>query len=339
LKENDNTDIIGYYFSGGNFMKKWMVLVFIFVLGLNVSSAQEDNRNLESGINIYTLFVNIVNEQFRFPLIGFVNLARGSHNSPQIGFVNWNQKDLNGLQMSFVNTNGGSFQGAQISFINTNIQSLTGLQMGFINTTAGERMKGVQLGFINTSVDSTKGAQIAFINITKQLQGFQFGFINYIEELEGGFPLGFISFVKNGGYKAVEYSVSEISPINISLKLGIEKLYTSIYFGYNPLKDDIHSAINTGLGFGSIMRFTESFFFNPELIVNSNFGKGAFLHLSLIPYFGYKLLPHLTVVTGPSVTWEYGKEFDDPFFRILEKEINERNRIYIGARLGIRYEW
>jgi hypothetical protein len=211
--------------------------------------------------------------------------------------------------------------------------------MGFINTTLGERMKGVQLGFINTSVTSTKGAQISFINAAKRLQGFQLGFINYIDELEEGFPLGFISFVRKGGYKAVEYSVSETSPINISLKLGIEKFYTLLYFGYNPLEDDINSAINTGLGLGSIIRFTESFFFNPELIVTSNFKENNFLHLGLVPYFGCKLLPHLTVVAGPSVIWEYGKDFNDPIFHIVEHEINERNRIYIGARLGIRYEW
>ncbi|MDR2193953.1 MAG: hypothetical protein LBP19_05750 [Treponema sp.] len=293
------------------FFVLFYLIGFLGFAGLAALSADDTaGQEPESGTTMYTVFVNIVPEQFRFPLIGFVNLAWGSHTGPHIGFVNWNQKNMSGLQIGFVNTNGGDFKGVQTGFVNTN----------------GGDFKGVQIGFVNTSVQSFSGLQL--------------GFINYIEELDGGVPLGFISYVKNGGYKAVEYSVSEISPINVALKLGVEKLYTSISIGYNPLEDDILSAMSTGVGLGSIIRFNESFFFNPELIgVNSNYGKNTSFHLSLTPYVGYKLLPRLTVVAGPSVSWKYEKEFDAPFFHIVEKKINERNRIYLGARVGIRYEW
>jgi hypothetical protein len=105
-----------------------LVVVFSFA-GIAALSAQTDTpvystedtagQEPESGAAFYTLFVNIVPEQFRFPLIGFVNLAWGSHASPQIGFVNSNQKNLSGLQAGFINASGGDFQGLQAGFVNT----------------------------------------------------------------------------------------------------------------------------------------------------------------------------------------------------------------------------
>jgi hypothetical protein len=306
-------------------MKNLTFLVLAIGFGFNVSFAQENDRNPESGKTMYTMFANMVPDQFNFPLIGLVNLAWGSHNSAHIGAVNWNQKNLNGVQIGFVNANGEDFKGVQAGFINANSQSLAGWQFGVVNIVAEEKMTGSQAGIINA---------------TKQLKGLQIGVINYIDELEGGVPLGVLSFVKNGGYKAVEYSATEINPVNISLKLGIEKLYTTFYFGYNPLSDEALWGIKTGIGLGSIIRFNESFFFNPELANrNSTYGRDNIFQLSFTPSVGYKLLSHLSVVAGPSVTWTHGEKTSDPFFHIAEKEIDKENRIYAGAKLGMRYEW
>jgi hypothetical protein len=329
-------------------------------MGMNICFAQEyDKTGKEKekrSYVIYNVFFNIVPEWFNFPLIGFVNVAEGSHNSAQIGFVNWNQKNFNGPQISFVNTIGGSTNGVQLGFINTNVQSLNGSQIGFINTTFGEELKGVQIGFVNTtfgeelkgsqigfvntSPNKTTGVQVSFVNVTKKLHGLQLGFVNYADEIEGGIPIGFISYVKNGGYKAVEYSVSEISPVNAVLKLGIEKFYTSLHFSYNPLKDDFPSAGGAGLGLGSLFYIKKSFFFNPELAVIGTFEKNNGQYISFIPYFGYKILPHFSIVAGPSITWIRGTDgIESPFFQIIGKKINENNQLFLGARLGLRFEW
>jgi hypothetical protein len=50
------------------------------------------------------------------------------------------------------------------------------------------------------------------VNITNRLDGFQLGLLNYVDTIENGAPIGLISFVKNGGYKAVELSVNEMAP-------------------------------------------------------------------------------------------------------------------------------
>jgi hypothetical protein len=306
-------------------MKKLMFLLPLFALGLTVSFAQENKQNPESGKTLYTMFVNMVPDQFNVPLLGFVNLARGSHGSAHIGFVNWNEKGLTGAQMGFINANGENYKGAQIGAINANSQSFAGWQGGVVNIVAEKTMTGAQVGILNAA---------------KQLTGLQIGVINYVDEVKGGFPLGIISYVKNGGYKAVEYSATEISPINLSLKLGIEKLYTTLYVGYNPLSDEAPWGMNTGVGLGSMLRFTESFFFNPEVVtLNSTYGKDNILHLSFRPSIGFKLLPRLSVLAGPSVTLKHGKEPEEPFLNMAGMELDKESRIYAGAKLGIRYEW
>jgi hypothetical protein len=306
-------------------MKKWLFLLPALGIGLTMSFAQENDRNSESGKTLYTVFVNMVSDKFNVPLIGLVNLARGSHGSAHIGLVNWNEKNLTGAQMGFINANGEDYKGIQIGVVNANSQSFAGWQGGVVNIVAEEKMTGVQVGMLNA---------------TKQLTGLQIGVINYIDEVKGGVPLGIISVVKKGGYKALEYSATEINPVNLSLKLGAEKLYTTFYVGYNPLSDEAPWGINTGVGLGSILRFTESFYFNPEVVtLNSTYGKDNILHLSFRPSLGFKLLPHLSVVAGPSITWKYGKEMEDPFLNMAEKEMDKENRIYAGAKLGIRCEW
>jgi hypothetical protein len=153
-------------------MKKLVMVLVLLASMRGLNFAQQNSTNL------YTFFVNIVNEQFRFPLIGLVNIAEGSHSLPQVGFINWNQNDFETVQVGFINTVGGD---------------MTGAQVGFINTAAG-------------SVD-----------------GLQIGFINYADSIETGIPIGFLSIVRDGGYKAIELSASEISPFNANKGLGIAR--------------------------------------------------------------------------------------------------------------------
>jgi hypothetical protein len=302
-------------------MKKLTFLVIFGIMCIGLNFAEENQS--ESEMIVYTFFVNIVNENFHFPLIGFVNIATGSHSLPQIGFVNWNQNNFTGLQAGFINTVGGNFGG---------------LQMGFVNTILGS-INGVQFCFVNTAINGFDGTQISFINIAKKISGFQLGFINYAESIENGIPLGFISIVRNGGYKAIELSINEITPINIAFKIGVEKLYTSINVSYNPMQSDIEESIFTGLGFGSIIAINKIFFFNPELVFSNTINGKNQLYLSFVPNFGYKIISGLSVLIGPSITWAYTEKDAEPFFSIINHKINEQNNIFIGGRMALRFQW
>jgi hypothetical protein len=336
-------------------MKKLIIALVLFIITIGSNYGHENQQN--NGINVYTVFVNIVNEQFRFPLIGFANIAGGSHNLPQIGFFNWNQNNFGSLQLGFINTVGGNMtglqtgfvntvtgdiEGSQLGFVNTAAQSLKGTQVGFINTATEKNIQGLQLGFVNTAVHKLNGAQISFFNIAKQLKGFQFGFVNYAESIENGMPIGFISIVRNGGYKAIELSISEISPINVSFKIGIEKLYTSIICSYNPMKSGIRDQILWGVGLGSIISINDLLFLNPELVFNNGINENYQQNISFVPYLGLKVIPNLSVLVGPSIVWARvndDKTLKNSFFHIIKYEINNHNSLFMGARIAFRLQW
>ena len=315
-------------------MKK---IVITLVLSMYVLMA------FSQGTNVYSFFVNFVNEDFKFPLIGFVNTAKGDHKGLQLGFVNTNTGNFKGLQASFVNTIGNGLNGVQLSFINTVIGDAKGLQSGFVNT-ATSNFNGAQIGFVNTAKGDRNGLQLGFVNIaTQKLKGVQLGFVNYTDSIEKGIPIGFLSFVKHGGYKAIEYSFSEFHPITIGFKTGVEEFYTTIFLAYNPSQNFAWDDFATGLGIGSIIPIKNSFFFNPELNSLSSLGKNSDNQLtSFIPFFGYNFNKHFSITAGPSVTWNHNYDNDDllkPVFKIVNFEINDKNDIVVGARVGIRYRF
>jgi hypothetical protein len=327
----------------------------------NRSRGQEETVPVSSyGGNIYTFFVNIVHEPFRFPLFGFVNIARGNHQLAQVGLLNWNSGNFSGFQTGFVNTIGENLLGVQGGFLNTAVDGVEGVQAGFINITAGDTkgiqggmanitgaFNGIQGGFVNAAIRGGQGVQAGFVNVSLQkLRGAQFGFVNYTDSIEGGIPVGFISVVRNGGYQAVEYSFSEFFPLGVGVKLGVEKFYTTLSVAYNPINGQSIENLAAGIGVGSIIPVGGMFFFNPEL---SHFNPAVFKEdrhiLSLVPFFGFKFGKHFSVTAGPSVTWVHASGDDalpKPLFKIAEHTFAEdpvmgKNSIVVGARAAVRF--
>ena len=314
-------------------MKK--LILALLILGWTNSVFSQNTTN------IYSVFVNVVNEPFRWPLIGFANVAFGGHKTPQIGFVNINTGDFKGLQTSFINTVGGKFNGAQVGFVNTTLSSFNGSQIGFVNTSSS--FNGAQTGFVNIAYKEMTGAQISFVNIAaRRTKGVQIGFVNYADSAENLIPIGFLSIVRHGGYQAIEYGFTEFHPVNIGYKIGVEKLYTTFSLSYNPFEGSSNKRFAYGLGLGSIIPLGASFFFNPELNSLNGIGKNPTSTLSAVPYFGYRLSGRMSVTVGPSVTWSHGDGIDvlqEPLFAISNNKIDSKNSIVVGARAGVRFRF
>ncbi|MDR1592061.1 MAG: hypothetical protein LBS16_04160 [Prevotellaceae bacterium] len=339
--------------------------VAAFLSGASFSTAQNSTENSsKKSFVLYSVFVNVLPDDFDFPGIGFVNVARGKHSTAYVGFVNYADSlrgaqisfintarqlrgaqigfinttgQLNGAQISFINTAGRLNDGAQIGFINTAGRLNSGAQIGFINSCSGDKI--AQIGFVNTHVGNLSGTQIGFINTnTGKLKGFQLGFVNYADSISG-VPLGFISIVRKGGYRALEAGVSEIAPVNLSFKLGVEKLYTSFNVACNF---DTEQKIFFGLGIGSIIPLKKSFFFNPEITVmnTANFDRSHTQQTftSFVPAFGYSY-KRLNFIAGISASHLYTKDGEMsnvPFFQIVEHKFDAQNKIFLGARAGVR---
>ena len=300
---------------------------------------------------VYTFFINVVPDDFRFPLVGFINTAIGSHQSLQVAFVNTTLVDFYGAQAGFVNSTLNDNTGLQAGFVNTTINELTGAQIGFVNNAGFAMQSGTQIGFVNLVRKGIQGAQIGFVNMTgrsihgsqlgfvnstgKSVHGCQIGFVNYADTITG-VPLGFISIVKKGGYRAIEYSYNEWYPVNVSFKIGVPKFYTIIQGSYNA---DFDKRFAIGYGVGSQLPLSKRIYFNPEISNMHPISESYNMEIqSLVGNIRYQLSPHLQIAIGPSIAHIYAKSENDfykPAFYFVKHQIDHKNRLVVGARAAL----
>lgn len=299
-------------------MNRRIILLVVLLQSFGSMFAQTDSVKSDNKYILYSLFVNIVPNDFNFPLIGFVNLAQGNHNYPQIGFINTTLKN---------------YKTAQIGFVNTNIKETQGVQIGFVNTSMS-KLEGAQVGFVNTSWDTTEATQMGFVNISKKsVKGVQVGFVNYADTIEG-IPIGFLSIVRKGGYKAFEISTNSLSYINLSFKIGVPKFYTIFQLNYNP---NFTYKIGSSIGIGSLIPLGGKFYFNPESLQAIITSKDRTQSLNL--NFGYKIGNHFQFTIGPSIAWLYKTNDDYPWFSIKTYKLNTSSKLLIGGNFGISYNF
>ncbi|MDR1232097.1 MAG: hypothetical protein LBK61_11960 [Spirochaetaceae bacterium] len=282
---------------------------------------------------------------------GFANIARGDENGLQAGFLNIVGGDRNGLHVGFVNVVGGHENGLHAGFVNITGGSVNGIHAGLVNIIGGgvngihlgfvnaisESANGIQAGFVNAVDGTANGIQLGFVNVAaKGMSGLQTGFFNYADHVEKGIPVGVISIVRSGGYQAAEYGFSEWYPVQIAVKLGVEKFYTSIIGACDSGGENLAS----GVGIGKVMKTGNAFFFNPEINVLSTLVADGHMFLSLLPLFGCTVTRHFSIMLGPSVTWTHrygGAVLKEPVFSIYEYNIDSGNRITAGAKAGARF--
>jgi hypothetical protein len=350
-------------------MKRFM-MVFLVLSGFVMGAMAQDKV-------IYTCIVNKVPDGFNFPLIGFFNLADGSHTSGHIGLGNWNEENLNGVQIGLINLIGGETNGGQVGLINTSAERVMGLQLGLVNAAgegvkgtqvglvngaeetdgaqlglvnATETMNGAQIGLVNAAeelngirlglvnaAEELNGVELGLVNVAENLNGFQLGLVNVVESADKGVPFGLISIVKEGGFRALEVSTSEMFPVNISYKIGIKPLYTTFMISYDP---ELPHYLASGIGIGSILPLSESLYFNPELMThNIIVSDNSFLH-TLALNVGYKLTDQLHLTAGPSIAWNHSSNTNELFkenFAIRKWALDDHNNLFVGVRIGIRY--
>ena len=101
-------------------------------------------------------------------------------------------QDLDGGAISLFNINDGNSRGLNAAFINMLNNAENAVDVGFVNIADGTTM--VDIGGLNVTGSST--AQLGFINVTKEITGFQLGFINIAQN--GFFPVfPFFNFPKS----------------------------------------------------------------------------------------------------------------------------------------------
>jgi hypothetical protein len=269
--------------------------------------------------------------------IGFFNTLGNSFHGIQTGFFNTIGNSANGAQVGFFNTLGNSFHGLQAGFFNTLGNRADGIQVGFSNI-LGNSVQGVQVGFSNIVGKEAKGIQIGFFNRTHELSGLGIGFLNLIDTVKTGIPFGFLSFVKKGGYQALEVGTNEMFPVNIAYKTGVKQFYTSLLLSYSPISTN-HFAV--GMGIGSFIQLCNNLSFNPELLSQTTYtvqwDQIYSLHLNL----DYKLSDKFSIAAGPTVVWNHlqnGSVFYKPVFALYQNELDANNKLLVGLKAALCYQ-
>jgi len=289
--------------------------------------------------------VNASKDSIKGAQVGYVNIVTSKVDGAQVGFVNVSKEEMQGAQVGYVNVASQKVNGSQVAFVNVNVGETEGAQIGYVNVTT-KKTEGAQVGFVNAIGQSSTGSQVGFLNIAAgALKGSQVGFINIADSVSDGVPVGFISIVRKDGFYAFEASSNELFPANLSFKIGTPHFYTLFTGSYNP---DFKKQFAIGAGFGSRFQLSRRFYFNPEAMIQNTITKEdreSQMFVSFAPNLGFALDKHWSFLAGPSVVWSHldndTKEdvLYKPSFSLYENNIDARNRIHVGARFAVRYNF
>lgn len=210
---------------------KIQILVLLSLLLIQKTNFAQDTVKANT---IYTGIINIVEEDFKFPMIGIVNISNGNFECLQLGFYNFIKGNHQGAQIGFVNTALGKIEGAQLGYINYCNSDIKGVQAGFVNANNG-KIEGASFGFVNISNDSIDGGQFGFVNISnKSTDGINAGFINLNGEDFDGAQFGFVNINAN------KIDGAQFGFINISKKLK------GLQLGFVNIVDSLEEGIPIG---------------------------------------------------------------------------------------------
>ena len=314
---------------------KYFVLALFF---LSLATPKVCAQFLNQPRVLYTVVYNRTSESVNMPvMIGAVNIAEGRFYGVQMGFFNQIARSMRGTQFGFANLIGDESLGAQFGFANLVREESSGAQFGFVNM-VGRSSLGAQFGFVNIASGNLTGAAFGGINMHREVNGMQIGIVNIAQRYKRGIPIGVVTWIREGGYQAVEVSSDIFHPYNIAIKTGIPKFYTTIIVA---LSSDLDRRSGQGAGIGSIIDMGRNgWFFNPEANFISTFNKKSKSFISLYPNLGYHIGNNFSFVASPYVTWQFvqrGEVLLDPVYSLYTKEFNSRNAIYLGFHFGLRY--
>ena len=132
---------------------------------------------------------------------------------------------------------------------------------------------------------------------------FSLVLLTSVDNVEKGLPIGFLSFVKKGGYKAIEVAYSNLYPVNISFKTGIREFYTYPMLAYDWRVADDRLAF--GYGIGSNIDISNNLFINPEIDWLHQLSMDFNHFTSLRCNIGVGLGNSFELVAGPSLVWHF----------------------------------
>jgi hypothetical protein len=177
---------------------------------------------------------------------GVANVAGGEVRGLQATFGgNLAFGDGHGAQLAAIlNISQGSFTGLQVSATANRVDArLRGLQAALGVNSAAE-VSGLQVGLFNLA-GNVSGAQVGLINVGGEVKGVQLGVFNVADDVT--VPLGVLSIVRKGRL-ALELWADDLSPVNVGIKYGSERVYVVLLNGVQPWNRTYRTFKLMGLG-------------------------------------------------------------------------------------------
>ena len=237
---------------------------------------------------------------------GLYNIVDGEVKAAQFaGLINVNCSKTKGFQASgLINLSVDSLTGLQVTGLLNYSKGFKATQISGLTNVNSVNLKGAQIaGLTNINAGRLSGVQIAgLFNYTKMLNGTQIGTINYVDSLESGVPIGFLSFVRHG-YMSFEISSTETMYGVASFKTGIRQFYNilSVGWGYR----DGMSLFGWGYGIGTLIPAGNKVDIGIEgLCYQVNEGEWFTNRLNLLNKLNFTVAwnvsRHFTLFVGPS---------------------------------------
>lgn len=195
-------------------------------VGGNLARGEVQGAQLSSGANIARGAVQ------GLQLTQGVNLAGGPLRGAQLAVgYNWSPS-VSGAQISAGVNQAEALHGAQISALFNGAEAADGAQIGLVNT--ARSLQGLQLGLVNHA-EAVDGAMVGLVNVAKRVDGGAFGLVNIVAD----------------GIHDVELGAHPSGELDLRLKLGSDRVYTSLGGSTRPQMTDAGRIYSTGLGLGA----------------------------------------------------------------------------------------
>lgn len=216
----------------------------------------------------------------------------------------------------------------------------------------GVEQRGLQLsGLANVGRGRVHGLQVAGLyNRADTLNGVQIGFLNAVDTVAGGLPVGVFSYVKKG-YHLAEFTFDETFRFNLAVQSGLRHFHNIVAFGYGHRNEGLQ-AWYVGYGLGSAPKLGERVALHVQLIAMwiDNADPATFNMLNRLAVgLDYSLGDRFSVYAGMQINgmvYETGTSFPSyilpqrrqPLYR---EPIGDGYtfHVYPGARIGLRVHW
>lgn len=318
------------------------------VKGLQIGGLANIVGRGTSGVQVGGLF-NVNLGHFKgLQLSGLMNFQRDTLTGTQIGgLCNYLEGKMQGVQVGgLTNITTGHVDGLQVSGLaNIAFLDVSQTQIGGLFN-YGRHVYGLQLGgLVNIANGNVNGLQIGgLFNYAKSVVGLQLGAINVSKTIESGIPVGFFSYVHNGGLHRFELYADEVFYGNVAFKSGTKRFYNIFQVGIGT-----SWMVNAMYGIGT------SFAFGPKWSLDLNIISGLVfsttpslaLHGTLtkfLPALEYRFGKHLAVFGGPTYNLY---AFDDtrtfkpngiaPYTFFDQVKGYQRLQMWIGGTVGLRF--